>query len=74
MGIKIKLFATLRFGRFSEKLCEMKPGATISNIIEELGLPPEQVSIIFVNGRHAKPDTILNDGDEVAMFPPIGGG
>ncbi|MCX8110305.1 MAG: MoaD/ThiS family protein [Syntrophorhabdaceae bacterium] len=74
MGVMIKLFATLRTGRFSEKVYEIKPNTTISNIIEELGLPSEQVSIIFVNGRHAKPDTILKEGDEIAMFPPIGGG
>lgn len=74
MGVRIKLFATLRTGRFSEKTYEIKPGTTISNIIEELGLPPEQVSIIFVNGRHAKPDTILREGDDVALFPPVGGG
>ncbi len=73
MGVRIKLFATLRTGRFSEKVYDIKPGTTISEIIKELGLPPEQVSIIFVNGRHANPDTILKDGDDVAMFPPIGG-
>ncbi len=74
MKIKVKLFATLRIDRFSEEVFEVESGSTISDIIDVLGLPSEQVSIMFVNGRHAKPDTVLKEGDELAMFPPIGGG
>jgi len=30
--------------------------------------------IILVNGVVANPDTVLNDGDEVAFIPPVSGG
>ena len=29
---------------------------------------------VLVNGRHAKEDTQLADGDRVILFPPIAGG
>ncbi len=74
MKIKVKLFATLRIDRFSERVFEVEPGSTVSEVISVLGLPSQQVSIIFVNGRHAKPDMVLKEGDELSMFPPIGGG
>lgn len=74
MIVNVKLFATLRINRFSEKRCDLPQGTSVGELIRELELPREQISIIFVNGRHAKPETILNDGDEVSLFPPIGGG
>lgn len=74
MTVNVKLFATLRVNRFSEKRFDLTQGKTVGELIKELELPQEQISIIFVNGRHAKFDTILNEGDEVSFFPPIGGG
>ncbi|MCX7965569.1 MAG: MoaD/ThiS family protein, partial [Syntrophorhabdaceae bacterium] len=68
------LFATLRINRFSEKRYEVAQGTTVGELIKVLDIPYEQVSIIFVNGKHARFDTVLNDGDEVSIFPPIGGG
>jgi molybdopterin converting factor small subunit len=29
---------------------------------------------VLVNGVHAAPDRALAPGDEVALFPPLGGG
>jgi len=34
----------------------------------------EDIAIIMINGRHGEHDAALNDGDVVALFPPIGGG
>ena len=34
---------------------------------------PEQL-LAAVNLRHARPDTRLHDGDEVALLPPMAGG
>ena len=74
MKVTIKLFANLRKGRFDLETREYSPGTKISRVIHELNIPQDQVSIIFVNNRHAEPDRQLEDGDVVAFFPPIGGG
>jgi sulfur-carrier protein len=72
--ITVKLFATLREGRFNQKDCGYPSGITVGRIIEELNIPPDQAAIIFVNNRHASPKKELLDGDVLAIFPPIGGG
>jgi len=74
MQINIKLFATLRIGRFEEKILELSAGTTVGDIIRELDLPEKEVTLIFINGRHADLSTTLSDGDVLALFPPVGGG
>jgi sulfur-carrier protein len=74
MHITIKLFATLRIGHFDMETREFPSGTTIGEIIHLLGIPEDEVALIFVNGRHAEFDTRLIDGDMLGLFPPIGGG
>jgi len=38
------------------------------------GLEPGAAGLVLVNGVHAGPDHVLGPGDEVALFPPLGGG
>ena len=74
MQITIKLFATLRAGLFDEEAREIAPGATVADVLKELNIPARQATLILVNGRHARPDTELKNGDTLSLFPPIGGG
>jgi len=74
MQSTIKLFATLRTGRFEEKTVEFPPGTTVDGVIRELALPEKDVTLIFINGRHADLTTPLSQNDILALFPPVGGG
>ena len=74
MRISVKLFSILREGRNPEETHEIRSGATVSEVVTELGIAEDQPLIIFVNGRHAQMDTPLNEGDRLAVFPPIAGG
>lgn len=74
MRITVRLFATLRAGRFEEKTMEFPSGTTVGGIIRELDLPEGEVTLIFVNGRHADVTTVLSPDDILALFPPVGGG
>lgn len=74
MQITLKLFATLRDGRFETAPIEVPEGAFVSDAIEAAGVPPEAAAVVFVNGRHAGPGHPLSPGDTVAIFPPVGGG
>ncbi len=73
MKVKVKLFATFREGRFGERIHELPEGTTVSEVIAGLGLG-ERPSVIFVNNRHATPARVLEEGDSLALFPPVGGG
>jgi sulfur-carrier protein len=72
--VTIKLFATLRDGRFSIESRELQPGTTVGMVVQELGIPERDAALILVNGRHADIVTELREGDTLAIFPPIGGG
>jgi sulfur-carrier protein len=74
MHVTARLFATLRKDRFDEKVLELADGVTAGEVINMIAIPPTEVTLIFINGRHGAPETKLADGDTLAFFPPIGGG
>jgi molybdopterin converting factor small subunit len=74
MHVTVKLFATLRKDRFDERELELADGVTAGEIIDMIAVPPTEVTLIFINGRHSVPEAKLADGDTLALFPPIGGG
>ncbi|MDS1029266.1 MoaD/ThiS family protein [Bacillota bacterium LX-D] len=74
MEVKVKLFATLREGRFKEKTMEIGQQSRVLDVIEKCGLPLEEVAISLVNGRDVDNDHELQNGDILALFPPVGGG
>lgn len=72
--VTVRLFATLRQNREKEMIMEVPDGATTKDIIERLNIHQKDAAILFINGRGAKLDTILEDNDTVSIFPPLGGG
>ena len=71
---EVRVFATLRQGR--EKVTMLPPEgiASAADILSLLDIPAEEVSILLINGFHRKPESAVQDGDIVALFPPVGGG
>jgi sulfur carrier protein ThiS len=74
MRLTVKLYGPLRTGRFEERVVELPPGASVLEVIAEVGVPEKAVGILLVNGRHALIDHVACDGDRVDLMPPIGGG
>jgi molybdopterin synthase sulfur carrier subunit len=74
MKIIVKLFATLRKGRFEEKIMDFPEGIKIGQIVRQIALPEKEVNLIFINGRNADFNAPLSEGDTVSIFPPVGGG
>ena len=80
MKISVKLYANLR--KFAPPDTEIGEsfevefnGATISDLIEQLGFTQEQARIVFVNDNQTSDlSSTLRNGDRVVMFPPVGGG
>lgn len=40
----------------------------------DLHIPEEELALILVNGVSGRPEKSLNEGDVLALFPPVGGG
>ncbi len=74
MRIKIKLFASLRVGRFDSADRDLKEGSDVRAALREAGVPEKEAHVIFLNGKHAGPGAALRDGDTLSVFPLIGGG
>ena len=51
---------------------EVRPGATLAELAEQLALPGAKA--FFVNGVGQKKEYGLQDQDEVAVMPLVGGG
>ncbi len=74
MQITVKLMGTLKPKQPSTPL-ELPAGATIEQVMEQLDVATNAVQVTTVNGqlihdrRHA-----LQDGDELTLLPPVGGG
>ena len=74
MVVEVKLFATFREGRFSEKKLELSEENTISDLLKYLKIPEKDTKILIVNGQAVSVEYKLNNNDTVAIFPPIAGG
>jgi molybdopterin synthase sulfur carrier subunit len=79
MRVQVKLFASLT--RFAGNArsgtpveVDLPDSATLADLCQLLRLPADEVKITFVNGRTQAEDWRLQPGDEVGIFPPIGGG
>jgi molybdopterin converting factor small subunit len=88
MKICIKLFATLIKSvpetirdRYPQGIraglpleADLPEGSTLIDLVDHFALPRESVRVVFVNGRAKKMDYRLVHGDQVGIFPPVGGG
>jgi molybdopterin converting factor small subunit len=53
---------------------ELRKGATLKELYDHLGIPHDEVKTAFVNSTMQPPEYRLRNGDEVGIFPPVGGG
>ncbi|WP_027721899.1 MoaD/ThiS family protein [Maridesulfovibrio zosterae] len=49
-------------------------GETVGDVLERIGIPIDEVKIVFINGRSSSFDAPLAAGDRVGVFPAVGGG
>ena len=80
MHVTVKLFAGLKNFAPVQGLpgtpfdIELPDPSTLQDLVAHLNLPEEEVKIAFVNGIIQEMDSVLKSGDEIGIFPPVGGG
>ncbi len=74
MVVTVKLFAYFRDNRFTKQLMEFSDDTTVATIITSFGIELEEVGVTMINSRHCTMDQIPQEGDQLAIFPAIGGG
>lgn len=84
MKITLKLFASLtdylpHAVKYTNMLeMDVAPASSISQIIDSMALPEKMVHLVLVNGKYVEPENrrtqSLQEGDVLAIWPPIAGG
>ncbi len=79
MKVYVKLYSLLRKhhpgpDRSKPFEVELPEGATVAALAPALNLPAPLVRSVFVNNDAVELDAVLNDGDQVGIFPPVVGG
>ncbi len=79
--VKVLFFATYREKTGLRELpLDLPPGATVQEVLRVLEERFPEVgsgwsnALVAVNQNYAAPETPLQEGDEVAFFPPVSGG
>ena len=72
----MRLFAGLRErGGVAERELELPDDAQVADAWAELGLGDEPPGLLYaVNRRYVNREHVLDDGDELALIPPVSGG
>jgi len=45
-------------------------GTRTVDLLKKIKLKPEDIEVVFINGKVASMDTIIEDNDRVALIPP----
>jgi len=78
--IRVRLFASYAEAAGTDELSVTLPaGATAADCLAAVRSAPWASRVppgpaLAVNRRYAKGDVVLQDGDEVAVIPPVAGG
>lgn len=77
MRLTIRLFGDLR--RYLPKgqdplLLEMPEGSTVLAMLNQVGIHPGEVWVVRANKQVVPEEQPLQDGDDVEVFEPVGGG
>ena len=79
MKVYVKLYALLRKhhpgpNRSVPLEVDLPEGAVVADLVPALKLPGDIVRSAFINNEAAQLQTLLKDGDQVGLFPPVVGG
>jgi molybdopterin converting factor small subunit len=80
MRVRVRLFASYAEAAGRDEMdLVLGPGATVADCLAAVRseawasrLPPSPA--VAINRRYARGDAALEDGDEVAVIPPVAGG
>lgn len=74
MRVFVKCFATLGEHTPPGGSLELAEGLTVGAVLDRIGLTPEEIKLVFVNSKNSSVKTVLAEGDQVGLFPAVGGG
>ena len=74
MDIHVKGYTVLADAVPSDGVVSLPPGSNVMSLLLFLGIKTEDVMLIFVNDVQVGMESVLHAGDNVVLFPLMGGG
>jgi sulfur-carrier protein len=74
MRVNVKCFATLADHTPPQGFLDLEAGSAVQAMLPILGLEAADIKLVFVNSKNSALETVLADGDQVGIFPAVGGG
>ena len=72
-NIELRLLAGFAAGSIEGRLVyEAMQGETLDGLLGSSGISDAAPGFVLLNGRQAGPETVLSEGDVIAVFPPVG--
>lgn len=78
MVVEVRLYATLR--RYTPAspngviTVDVPDGSTVLELVKLIKIDPAEIHLIMINGIGCEFEKVVNSGDRVGLFPPVGGG
>jgi molybdopterin converting factor subunit 1 len=79
--LRVRLFASFREAVGTTKLdWEAPGGSTVADVLADIRArypalgPAADKAMVAVNQEYVTASLVLNDGDEIALIPPVSGG
>ena len=74
MQVRMKCFATLSDHTPEGGVLDLPEGGSVTDALTRVGLTPGDVKLVFVNSKNVGVDAVLAEGDQLGIFPAVGGG
>ncbi len=74
MQVYLKLFSTIQKNPAQQKTVRVEPGSSVSDLMKQEKINPDDVCVLVINKQDATFDTRLKDNDLITIIPPIAGG
>lgn len=71
--VKLNLTLSGSLGK-DEFMLKLDCPRTLASVMEEIGIPPEDAGMVIKNKKWAPLDCIVEENDEVLIFPHLEGG
>jgi sulfur carrier protein ThiS len=79
MQVVVRLYASMRIyaphlSVGQPQIVEVPEGASAQDLMQVLGIPEDVTKILVINGRKEELCYLLQEGDRIGIFSPVGGG
>ena len=74
MDLDVELFGQLLPGAPRRQTLTLEHPATVQEVANRLGLDPDEIGLIVVNGVQSEMHDLVSPGCRLCFFPPMSGG